>query len=99
VFVAPAALRATKKARKQVTTGTPKQSGTPCANGVNGCSVLSVLRGFLATLACKIAHGLDPSVGRSGSHGFAVRIVSARLAPRCVHRIPPPTSVTTAKRP
>jgi len=45
VFVAPAALRATKKARKQVTTGTPKQSGIPCAIGVNGYSALSpVLR-------------------------------------------------------
>jgi hypothetical protein len=30
VFVAPAALRAVKKARKQVTTGTPEQSGIPC---------------------------------------------------------------------
>jgi hypothetical protein len=30
VFVAPAALRAGKKARKQVTTGTPKLSGIPC---------------------------------------------------------------------
>jgi hypothetical protein len=30
VFVAPAALRAGKKARKQVTTGTPKHSGIPC---------------------------------------------------------------------
>jgi hypothetical protein len=30
VFVAPVALRAVKKARKQVTTGTPKHSGIPC---------------------------------------------------------------------
>jgi hypothetical protein len=30
VFVAPAALRAGKKARKQVTTGTLKHSGIPC---------------------------------------------------------------------
>jgi hypothetical protein len=31
MHAAPAALRAMKKARKQVTTGTPKRSGIPCA--------------------------------------------------------------------
>src|ERR1700760_4115319 len=30
-LIAPAALRASKKARKQVTTGTPKRAGIPCA--------------------------------------------------------------------
>jgi hypothetical protein len=48
---------------------------------------------------------LDASVGASGPHDFAVRISAARprkvfALRRCrVHRIPHPTSVTTAKRP
>jgi hypothetical protein len=48
---------------------------------------------------------LDASVGASGPHDFAVRISTIRLARyspawHCrVHRIPHPTSVTTAKRP
>jgi hypothetical protein len=42
---------------------------------------------------------LDPSVGGTGPHGLAVRIERARLARRYVHRIPPPTFVTIAKRP
>jgi hypothetical protein len=37
--------------------------------------------GFLATIARRIiTRGLDPSVGRSGPHVFAVRIGVARLA-------------------
>jgi hypothetical protein len=89
-----------KKARKQVTTGTPKQSGIPRANGVYGCSVLSpVLRACWPPSPQARRPRLDPSVGRSGPHGFAVRITSARLAPFCVHRIPLPTFVTIAIRP
>src|SRR5262249_51963380 len=42
---------------------------------------------------------LDPSVGRSGPHDFAVRAGTARLAGLRVHRIPRPTSVTIANRP
>ena len=50
-------------------------------------------------------HQLDASVGASGPHDFAVRLSAIRLARYspawhcCVHRIPHPTSVTTAKRP
>src|SRR5258707_37107 len=35
--------------------------------------------GFLATVAREIVHGLDPSVGRSGPHAFAVRVRALRL--------------------
>jgi hypothetical protein len=46
-----------------------------------------------------VARQLDTSVGASGPHDFAVRVSIARPARRRVHRIPPPTSVTIAKRP
>src|SRR4029077_6129248 len=39
------------------------------------------------------------SVGASGPHDFAVRACAIRQERRRVHRIPHPTSVTTAKRP
>jgi hypothetical protein len=42
---------------------------------------------------------LDASVGASGPHDFAVRLSAVRQRHRHVHRIPHPTSVTTAKRP
>jgi hypothetical protein len=43
---------------------------------------------------------LDASVGASGPHDFAVRKMQRLVsAPPRVHRIPPPTSVTIAKRP
>jgi hypothetical protein len=56
--------------------------------------------GFLATVARRfVACELDPSIGGSGQRDFAVRIERVRLARRHVHRIPPPTFVTIAKRP
>ncbi len=42
---------------------------------------------------------LDTSVGASGPHDFAVRVGAIRQRRRRVHRIPPPTFVTIAKRP
>ena len=42
---------------------------------------------------------LDASVEASGPHDFAVRVRTFRQARIRVHRIPPPTSVTIAKRP
>jgi hypothetical protein len=42
---------------------------------------------------------LDASVGASGPHAFAVRLKRIRQSAIRVHRIPPPTSVTIAKRP
>ena len=42
---------------------------------------------------------LDASVEASGPHDFAVRVSAVRQGHFHVHRIPRPTSVTTAKRP
>ena len=52
----------------------------------------------------RLRHQLDTSVGVSGPHDFAVRSGIVRPCTcvhrhRRVHRIPHPTSVTTAKRP
>jgi hypothetical protein len=57
--------------------------------------------GFLATVAPEklASQELDTSVGVSGPHVFAVRISAVRQERISVHRIPPPTSVTIAKRP
>ena len=56
--------------------------------------------GFLAPVVRSIiSRELDASVEASGPHDFAVRFQRARLARQSVHRIPPPTSVTIAKRP
>jgi hypothetical protein len=42
---------------------------------------------------------LDASVGASGPHVLAVRLKRIRQSAIRVHRIPPPTFVTIAKRP
>jgi hypothetical protein len=44
-----------RKARKQVTTGTPKQSGIPCAMVLRLIRALPGVPGFLATVAARIA--------------------------------------------
>ena len=63
-----------KKARKQVTTGTPKQSGIPCAMVLRliSCSPRSAGLDSLRRPGFMTA-GLDPSVGGPGPHDFAVR--------------------------
>jgi hypothetical protein len=44
-----------KKHAELVTTGSPKRSGIPCANGFNGfLHALPGESGFLATVTCKI---------------------------------------------
>jgi hypothetical protein len=56
--------------------------------------------GFVATvIGRKSFCRLDPSVGGSGPHDFAVRLSPARLALPSRPSHPAPTSVTTAKRP
>ena len=96
---APAALRAVKKARKQVTTGTPKRRHS-LRNGLTAYTCSPWCTGLFShhRPAIRLAE-LDPSVGRSGPHDFAVRIGHARLARQHAHRIPRPTSVTIASRP
>jgi hypothetical protein len=71
-------------------------------NGFNG--FLRALPGDRAGLSPSPAQiaprKLDASVEASEPHDFAVRVGAASSARRRrVHRIPPPTSVTTAKRP
>jgi hypothetical protein len=55
--------------------------------------------GLIATVACGITRKLDTSVGVSGPHDFAVRIVSLASRYQCVHRILHPTSVAIARTP
>src|SRR4051794_35260354 len=70
-------------------------------NGFNG--FLRDLPGDRALLppspAKVVFRKLDASVGASGPHDFTVRVRAVRLRRIRVHRIPLPTSVTTAKRP
>src|SRR5690242_7240868 len=97
---APAALRAMKKARKQVTTGTPKRSGIPCTMVLRLIRALLGVPGLIASVARGIVHELDPSVGRSGPRDFAIRGQRhSSVDVTLVHRIPLPTLVTIAKRP
>ena len=68
-------------------------------NGFNG--FLRALPGDRALLppSSAVSRKLDASVGASGPHDFTVRVCAVRLRRIRVHRIPLPTSVTTAKRP
>ena len=55
---------------------------------------------FVTVIPEKLAsQELDASVEASGPHDFAVRVGAVRQGHFHVHRIPHPTSVTTAKRP
>jgi hypothetical protein len=74
-------------------------AGTPCAMGYGLYAVSSVHRAFWPPSPRARHARLDPSVGGSGQRDFTVRIERARLSRRYVHRIPPPTFVTIAKRP
>ena len=101
--------RLQQKKQAAVTTGKAGATGIPCAMVLRliACSprCTAGVPGFVATVALGlVTPGLDPSVGRSGPHAFAVReaaFVGAhmRAAHPHVHRILPPTSVTIASRP
>jgi hypothetical protein len=91
-----------KKARKQVTTGTPERSGLPCASGFNGfLRALPGDRAFCHRRWQDAEHHrpLDASVEASEPHDFTVRLTRARLSRQGVHRFPRSTFVTIAKRP
>jgi hypothetical protein len=90
-------LACNKKARKQVTAGTPQQSGIPCTMVYRLIRALPGVPGLIATVATRNTcfTQLDPSVGGSGPHDFTVRSSSTRQPSRSVHRIPRPTFVTT----
>ena len=106
----PRALRAKRAhfcARKQQQGS--RNSRHSLRNGFNAYTCSPRCPGFLATVplgsrrvgrkADVAIPEVDPSVGGSGRHDFAVRVSRARLSRRRVHRIPPPTFVTIAKRP
>jgi hypothetical protein len=85
VFCAPAASHAKQSEHTSVvTTGTPKHSGIPCANGFNGfLRDLPGDRAFLppSSARCeKQPRQLGTSVGVPKPHDFAVRNNTARLA-------------------
>src|ERR1700676_5460736 len=84
-----------------VTTGSPVSPGLPCAMVLTVSFVLSPVTGLSCHRRLRNTfRRLDASVGASGPHDFAVRISAARQrVATCVHRIPHPTFVTTAKRP
>ena len=89
-----------KKSRRQSPQVRRNSRRHSLRNGLTAYLALSlVYRAFLATIACTfVTHKLDPSVGRSGPHDFAVRVSRARLARQHAHRIPLPTSVRIAIR-
>jgi len=51
-----------KKARKQVTTGTPEHAGLPCAIGFNGlCRTLPGVPGLLAPVVIGLIRRVGPA--------------------------------------
>src|SRR5690242_3310074 len=105
MLAAPAGLACQENAhlRTQETTGQPEQPAFP-AQWAYGLYVFSsVHRALWPPSPCARHERLDPSVGGSGPHDFAVReiaFVGATSAEQPhVHRIPLPTSVTIASRP
>jgi hypothetical protein len=88
-----------------VTTGKAGATGIPCAMVLRLIARSPRCTGLYSHRRQRIIfRQLDPSVGRSGPHAFAVReaaFVGAhkRAAHPHVHRTLPPTSVTIASRP
>jgi hypothetical protein len=78
-----------------------KQSGLPCAVVYGLLRALPGDRAFLSPSSPRslLLENLNASVEASGPHDFAVRVGAVRHGHFHVHRIPRPTSVTTAKRP
>ena len=88
-----------KKARKQVTTGTPKRSGIPCAMVLRLIARSPRGTGLDSPRDLRIARKLDPSVGRPGPHAFAVRAGALRQVAPTRPSHPGPRVVTIAIRP
>jgi hypothetical protein len=53
--------------------GHAEQSGIPCTMGYGLSRALPGVRALIATVASEITRWLDPSIGGSGPHAFAVR--------------------------
>jgi hypothetical protein len=80
VQAAPMA-RLQRKKQAAVTTGSAGTTGIPCAMVLRLIRDLPGVRASLATVVSREAPAkLDPSVGGSGPHDFAVRVRAARLA-------------------
>jgi hypothetical protein len=64
-----------KKAHELVTTGSPANTGIPCAMVLTAYSALSLVNQLVVTIPaqCEALSRVDASVGASGPHGFAVR--------------------------
>jgi len=97
--------RVKQKTREFVTTGQPTHAGIPCAMVLRLIAGSPRRPGFDCLRRLRVLTlRLDPSIGGSGPHAFAVREgcfrprVAALKHPH-VHRIPLPTSVTIAIRP
>src|ERR1700694_1417546 len=83
-----------------VTTVTPGSPGIPYAMVLTVSFVLSPVTGLVCHRHRRnCLRQLDASVGASGPPAFAIRVSTVRQRAARVHRIPPPTSVTIAKRP
>src|SRR6266581_6925840 len=72
-----------------VATDTPESPGILRAMVLRLPSRSPRRSGSFATVTCGTYRKLDTSVEVSGPHDLAVRSKIARLAHRCVHRIPP----------
>jgi hypothetical protein len=93
-----------KKAHELITTGSPESfrhslhdGSTAYDRALPRCP--SRCPGLLATVAGGSTRQLDPSVGGSGPHDFAVRMCVARLATPTRPPHPAPHFVTIASRP
>jgi hypothetical protein len=92
--------RLQQETQAAVTTGTNRSNRPSLRDGVNG--FLRALPGERAVLPPSPARSsceLDASVAAPGPRVFAVRVMPLVSQHGRVHRIPPPTSVTIAKRP
>ena len=79
-----------KKAHEQVTTGSPKHSGIPCANGFNGfLRGLPGEPGLLPPSPAAITTGLIPASGYQDATTSPSATGAFVLCATRVHRIPP----------
>src|ERR1700730_5129997 len=100
VLAAPIASRAElKKHTSAVTTGSPKQSGLPCAMVYGLFRALPGDRALLPPSPRRSLRNLTPASGRQDHTTSPSAGNIAGLARYRVHRIPHPTFVTIAKRP
>jgi len=112
MLAAPAALRAkVENARKQVTTGQPKQSGTPCAMVLTAASYSPRGAGLVSPRhrrfqACRVREdrhrqtaGLISASGDQDHTTWPSAFRSLVWRPHRVHRIPPSTLLTMRSAP